>query len=266
MTDILLTNDDGFNSAGFYPLLEELSKKYRVIAVAPSEEKSWVGKAITAHQTLNISRAKVGEFEVYTVDGTPADCVQIGLYEVLDTKPRMVVSGINTGPNTGHGRILSSGTVGAAMEAAIDGIAAVSSSLSFTSDQYKSTDFHDAANYYLFEQAVLITARIVDLAFDNELDDSVDILSLNIPYGVTSDTEIQVTVPHRAPYGRLFQTKGRQVRHVSPPLANDNLIDGTDLKALADGKVSLTPLNLDLVSHSSMKQLRELLRPKNRGD
>lgn len=259
MKKILITNDDGFNSAGFYPLLEELSKKYKVLAVAPTEEKSWVGKALSARSSLTLKKIRLGEFDVYTIDGTPADCVQISLYELLETKPDMVVSGINTGPNTGHGRILSSGTVGAALEAAIDGVPAVSSSLSFSLDYYKQTDFSDTANYNLFVPAALITAKIVDMAIGNILDD-IDVLSLNIPYGATENTEIIVTVPHREAYGKLFHTKAGKIRHTSPPLNYDKAVTGTDLEALSNGKISLTPLNLDLISTRSMKQLKKMMR------
>ena len=122
MADILLTNDDGYRSVGFLPLLKELSKQFSVVAVAPSEEKSWIGKSISARKELTIQKVKLGDFDIYSLNGTPADCVQVGLYDVLDNKPKLVISGINTGDNVGHARILSSGTVGAAMEASIDGV------------------------------------------------------------------------------------------------------------------------------------------------
>ncbi|MEA2003700.1 MAG: 5'/3'-nucleotidase SurE, partial [archaeon] len=112
MTEILLTNDDGHSSVGFFPLLRELSKEFTVTAVAPSSQRSWAGKSISFHNEIELEKIKVGDYDGYSCSGTPADCVQIGLYNVLERKPGLVVSGINLGNNAGHGRILSSGTVG----------------------------------------------------------------------------------------------------------------------------------------------------------
>ncbi len=146
MCEILLTNDDGYNSVGFYPLLKELSADYSVFAIAPSVQKSWVGKSITAHVAIVQKEVAIEGRKVITIAGTPADCVQVGVYHFLKTKPKLVVSGINVGENVGHGRILSSGTVGAAMEAAIDGIQSISTSLAIPFDEKEDINFFDKKN------------------------------------------------------------------------------------------------------------------------
>lgn len=111
-TNILLTNDDGYTSPAFFPLLKTLAEEFNVTAVVPASEQSWIGKAISRSATLTFAQKQLGKFEIHTVNGTPADCVQIGLYDLCDLQPQLVVSGINTELNTGIGRILSSGTLG----------------------------------------------------------------------------------------------------------------------------------------------------------
>ena len=80
MDKVLVTNDDGYKSIGFYPLLEELSESFDVIAVAPESEKSWIGKSISARTKLKIEEKNINGFKINTINGTPADCVQIRLY------------------------------------------------------------------------------------------------------------------------------------------------------------------------------------------
>ena len=99
MTNILLTNDDWFDSVWFFPLLKELSKDFCVNCVAPDSEKSWVWKSISREKELSLNKVKIKDFDIFTLDWTPADCVQIGLFNILQKKPKMVVSGINTGNN-----------------------------------------------------------------------------------------------------------------------------------------------------------------------
>ena len=244
MADILLTNDDGYKSAGFFPLLNELSKEFFVVAVAPDEEKSWIGKAITARRELELKEIEIKGRKMFSLDGTPADCVQIGLYDVLDKKPKLVVSGINTGDNAGHGRILSSGTVGAAMEASIDGVKSLASSLYLPPEIKKSTDFNDPENYKMFENAAKITVKLVRIIIDKELWENVDLICLNIPFDAKADAEFEMTKPFRAPYGKLFHKRGDKFAHMNPPLEFKNLKEGTDLKALSEGKVSIAPISL----------------------
>ena len=149
MTDILVTNDDGYKSAGFVPLVKELSKKYSVTAVVPDRGRSWIGKAITTKKELKIKKITYDGVEMFLLNGTPADCVQIGLYDIVDTRPKMVISGINIGLNIGQARTLSSGTIGAAIEGSIDGVRAIASSLSIPVNiRDNKTDFYTPKNYH----------------------------------------------------------------------------------------------------------------------
>jgi 5'-nucleotidase len=258
--DILLTNDDGYSSIGFYPLLEKLSKKFTVSVIAPSTQKSWVGKSITAHANFEIENIKVGEFNINTIEGTPADCIQVGLYHLLKNPPKLVVSGINIGENIGHGRILSSGTIGAAMEAAIDGVRSIASSLCIPHDIQKHINFFDKKNYYVFEDAAKITFKLTEILINAKLDKHIDVISINIPYGATIDSPLEITRPFKEPYGQLFFRKEGLLVKANPIIDIKNPKEGTDLKAISEGKISVTPINLDLVSQDSADLLRETIK------
>ena len=259
MTDILLTNDDGYKSAGFLPLLKELSKEFSVVVVAPTKEKSWIGKAITTKERLKLKKVKLDGFDIFTLNGTPADCVQIGLYNLLDSFPKMVVSGVNQGANVGHARILSSGTIGAAMEASIEGVKALASSLRIPREIKKTLNLFNQKNYTVFETPAEITVKLVKILIDKEFDD-VDLFSANIPYDVTLNAEIEITKPFKDPYGKLFYKKEDGFFLSTPSLDFRNLKDGTDLKALYERKISITPISLALVSNYSIKKIEQTIK------
>src|SRR5512146_1951082 len=122
---ILVTNDDGIHSPGIKFLAEALGKLGEVVVVAPDRERSAVGHALTLHHPLRAAKLDVN---VFAVDGTPTDCVNLGIHSLLPFKPDIVVSGINRGGNLGDD-ITYSGTVSAAMEATLMGIPAFAVSL-----------------------------------------------------------------------------------------------------------------------------------------
>lgn len=126
---ILLTNDDGIYARGLAALFHRLVRHHHVEVIAPEYELSAVGHGITLNQPLRASKISVnGAFSGYAVRGTPADCIKLGLLELLSVKPDMVISGINPGANVG-GNLNYSGTVAAAKEAAINGILALAVSV-----------------------------------------------------------------------------------------------------------------------------------------
>ncbi|MGW4245064.1 5'/3'-nucleotidase SurE [Nocardia sp. NPDC004722] len=259
--DILLTNDDGHSSIGFYPVLHELSRRYTVCAVAPRTQQSLVGKSISAHNHLEVEERLLENIPIHTVGGTPADCVQLGLYHLLERKPAMVVSGINLGVNLGHGYILGSGTIGAAMEAAIDGVRAVAVSMPIPPEPGPPIDLFDRNNFPLYENAAAITAKLVTILLNTDLCNGFDLLSVNIPFDATLGTEFEVTTPYRASYGRLFDRTEGLFRINLPPARFESTVPGTDAHALAAGRISITPLSLELLvpkdtMHTLDRQLR----------
>ncbi len=264
MIDILLSNDDGFDCVGFYPLLKALSAQFSVMVVVPDSQRSWQGKSISKKADLHYKKTMLHEFEIYTVNGTPADCIQIGLFNLLKEPPRLVVSGINTGSNAGRSRVLSSGTAGAGMEAALNGVKAVVSSLhlSMTNEEYKEINFTDPKNYHLFEPAAAITTKVVAALIDQELSDEIDLISVNIPLKATAETEFEVGDLARDGYGQIFGHDGSYFYHLRKGLDLSNTKPGTDFDTLKNKKVSITPINLDLTSKHSKDELKKLIEKK----
>ena len=260
MADILLTNDDGYLSIGFYPLLKELKKDFDVVAVAPAQQKSWQGKSISSKKEIVVEKKMLEDNEIYVMDGTPADCVQIGLYDLVGKRPKFVVSGINIGVNIGHGRILSSGTAGAGMEAVIDGVKAISSSLHIPPDIEKDLDFYDKKNYSIYDNAARITAKIVKILFTKKLEEDVDLVSINMLNTSTVTDDFEITFLDRQPYGRLFHKKEESFIHINPHLNLETGSKGSDIQALKNKKISITPISLELTSKSSKDLLHNILK------
>jgi len=260
MHTILVTNDDGYTSAGFLPLITELSKHDKVVAVAPDRGKSWIGKAITTKKKLRVKTIRYQQTDLFIMNGTPADCVQIGMYNLLDKKPDLVVSGINLGLNIGHARILSSGTVGAAMEASIEGVKAIASSIQIPLSVRDSIDFYSPQNFSYFSHASQITARLVRIVLEQKFDEGVDLFSMNIPFNATMDTPVETTVPFTKPYGQLFHRKKGGFLHDTPPVQFVDMEPGTDLKAIGDNTISITPLSLALSPTSSITSIKHIIQ------
>ena len=127
--DVLLTNDDGIYAQGLWALYNRFAEKHKVAVVAPDRERSAIGHAITLHQPLRATRISLnGDTGGYAVNGTPADCIKLGILEILAIRPDVVVAGINPGANVGA-NLNYSGTVAAAKEAALCGTIGIAVSI-----------------------------------------------------------------------------------------------------------------------------------------
>ena len=143
---ILIANDDGIQAAGIQTLAKALCKEHEVYIVAPDQERSAAGHALTLNMPIRVREVNIGIdiAKAYAISGTPGDCVKIGITEILDVKPDLVISGINHGPNLGAD-VLYSGTVSAAMEGAVLGYPSLAVSLA---DLYgTSYNFKPAAQF-----------------------------------------------------------------------------------------------------------------------
>jgi 5'-nucleotidase len=256
MTDILITNDDGYKSAGFVPLIKELSKTYSVTAVVPDRGRSWIGKAITTKKQLRLKKLTYEGIDMFLLNGTPADCVQIGLYDVVEARPKMVISGINIGLNIGQARTLSSGTISAAIEGAIDGVRAIASSLSIPIKiRQEKIDFYTPGSNHYFINAAKITTKVTSIIMGKTFD-GVDLFSLNIPFNATVDTPLEITSLFKTRYGRLFYKKGNKFLHRTPPVEFKNIEEHSDLKALSENIISLTPMNISFGACDSFSTVK----------
>lgn len=127
---ILITNDDGVNSSGILAARKAVENLGETIIVAPATQQSGIGHALTLFEPIRVSEVTLRDgSEAYAVSGTPTDAVIIGIFELMDEKPDLVISGINMGENIGKSELTTSGTIGAAMEAAVHGVPSLAVSL-----------------------------------------------------------------------------------------------------------------------------------------
>jgi 5'-nucleotidase len=250
VTHILLTNDDGIQAPGLRALLAALRPLARLSVFAPDHNWSAAGHTKTMHKPLRVARTLLpdgegGDLEAYTSTGAPSDCVALALLGLLPDRPDMVVSGINQGANLGHD-VTYSGTVAAAMEAAIFGLPAVAVSL----DSYDSQDYGLAAR---------VAAGVVARVQEHGLPPGA-LLNVNVPPLRPADlagvavTRLgrrvyrDVLVERRDPRERPYYWIGGE-----PP--SGHLDEGTDIWAVAQGYVSITPIHLDMTAHELIPRL-----------
>ncbi len=243
---ILISNDDGIYARGLQVLYEELKSLGKIYVVAPDRERSAVSHALSLHRPLRIKEVKKNFF---AVDGTPTDCVNIAINGLLPEKPDMVVSGINFGPNLGDD-ITYSGTVSAAIEGCLLGVPSIAFSLATL----------DPPAY--FRPAGRVARRIVE-----------KFLETGIPQG----TIINVNFPNkrRCRYykGLKFTRQGKRkygeaiVEKIDPrgkkyywiggkDLGYENIPD-SDIVAVEEGYVSITPIHLDLTNYRLLQELKK---------
>lgn len=265
--EILVLNDDGYKSAGIRALIKEFKPGNKLCAVAPESQQSWKGKSISGHSLLKMTSINYHEFEGYYVNGTPADCAQLGMFELFGSgRPDYVVSGVNEGANIGHAHVLSSGTVGAALEAALQGVPAFASSLwgLRVSTPILDSEAPETVKYY--EISAKITRKIVDKVMLAGFPEGVQVVCINVPWGVDENAEIVITKPHGVVYGRLFEPEGEGYRNTAYGELGESDDYATDLHVLSQGKVSVLPISIELYSRQGQEELSRILDAKIAGD
>ena len=246
MALILITNDDGIHSEGLYALKEAMDRLGRAVVVAPDREKSAVSHALTMHRPLKVEKLKE---DIYTVNGTPTDCVVVALEKILRERPLVLVSGINRGANLGDD-IGYSGTVSAAMEGTLFGVASVAIS-----------QFYDDSKEINYEAAAYFAERIVRQVLDRGLPPDT-LLNVNVPAlslseikGIRFTRQGKRTYENaihetRDPWGRIHYWIGG-----GTPSWDDR--EDTDIVAVYRGYVSITPLHLDMTNYEALKELNK---------
>ena len=261
---ILLTNDDGIRSPGLWAAAEALSTCGFVTVAAPREQSTGAGRSmpVTSDGKLTEERVNVGgrNWKVYAVGGTPAQAVQHGILELMDSPPDLVVAGINYGENLTIG-VTISGTVGAALEGAALGVPAMAVSLEMSKDYYLSyseeVDFSGAKHF---------TALFANLLLHNEMLPDVDMLKVDIPCDATTETSWRVTRLSRHPYYVPIAPRRDNMEDsvrigFEIILDEDALESDSDVQVMAvDRMVSVTPLSLDLTSRADLDHLDRILR------
>jgi 5'-nucleotidase len=251
---ILLTNDDGIYFKGLVQLYEALrGAGHDVTVVAPESEQSAVGHAITINDPLRVKKiARDGAFFGYGVSGTPADCVKIGVREVMSQPPELILSGINLGANVGI-NVLYSGTVSAATEGAILGIPAVAVSL-------------DALRHPDFSFAIQFTLGLIEQFAAGFRVSSGVALNVNVP-ALPQERVAGVRLVRQGTnhFPERFDKRIDPREHVYYWQVGgrpEGLGDAeTDIGALAEGYVTITPIFFDLTHYEELERLRQTWKP-----
>jgi 5'-nucleotidase len=246
---ILATNDDGIDAPGLRSLVVALREVGEVVVVAPDHNWSAAGLTKTMHKPLRIRKARFPDGSTaYTTNGAPSDCVALALLAILPQPPDLVVSGINPGANMAND-ILYSGTVTAAMEGVISGI----SSLAVSLDSYEDeADFTYAARF---------TAGLAGQVHKRGLPPGV-VLNINVPSLPPSEIAgVEITrLGQRLYKDALVKRKdprGRSYYWIGGERPGGVTEEGTDIWALANGKVSITPMRLDMTDHPMIDELKK---------
>jgi 5'-nucleotidase len=237
MKRILVTNDDGVRSEGIHALAAALRPLGGVVVVAPHLEASAIGHALTLRRPLRMEL--VGD-EVYEVDGTPTDCVNIAVTQIYRGMPDLVVSGINKGYNLGDD-VTYSGTVAGAMEGALLGIASIAVSCERSADVY---DFGPSA-----EAAALVAGEVLRKGLPARV-----FLNLNVPSGPVKGfrTTVQARRNHVTVVAQREDPRGRPYYWIEEGQNDWEPHDQSDYRAVRDGLVSVTPLQPDLTAYDAL--------------
>lgn len=260
---ILLTNDDGVDSPGLWAAAQTLATLGQVTVVAPTQQCTSVGRGMPATSTGRIWERKVqikgNEWVAYAVEGSPAQAVQHALLEIMPRHPHLVVSGINYGENVGSG-VTTSGTVGAALEAASFGLPALAISLETEAEYYFS---HSSA--VDFSAAAFFTHKFASLFLPLRWPRDVDVIKVEIPAAATPETPWRMTRLSRTRY--FIPTRPTRTNFAEAGLVGfrrelevDLLEHDSDLHAVVNREVAVTPLSLDLTSRIDLQAFDQQLR------
>lgn len=260
---ILLTNDDGIESPGLWAAAEALSTLGKVTVIAPREQSSGAGRSVPAASDGVIQPRYFAwhgrEWVAYAVGGSPAEVVLYGILEIMPEQPNLVVAGINYGENMALS-ITSSGTIGAALEAAAYQIPALAVSVETGRQNHRSysqeVDFSAAAHF---------TAYFARLLLTKTMPSDVDVLKVDVPDRATPQTPWRITRLARQRYyeslppRRSSWSEPATLDYCTQPLLNCD--PDTDVYVLRVARqVSVTPLSLDLTSRVDRNELDRLLR------
>lgn len=246
MKQILISNDDGFHAPGILALHEAIAGLGEVTVVAPATEQSGAGHAITVSDPIKIRKQKLnGQCEGYAVTGTPADCVKLAASVLFDQLPQLVISGINFGPNVGIS-VIYSGTVSAATEGTILGIPSMAVSLAAFEHPCWDTATHIAR---------LLAGQILRKGLP-----PATLLNVNVPNLPLQDIKgLVVTRVGHSRFAEVFHRRttprGDVYYWLDGKLEPLDDLSGTDIQAVRDGYVSVTPVGLDRTNHAVMPEL-----------
>ncbi|ADL53123.1 5'/3'-nucleotidase SurE [Clostridium cellulovorans] len=243
---LLIVNDDGINARGIQILAKELHKHHEVIVAAPNVQRSASSHSITLNSTLTIKEEIVPEVDcpTYSINGTPADCTRLAVEKLMNFEVDLVISGINDGYNLGTD-VLYSGTVSAAIEAAVVGVPAIAISCDGTEE-----GFRRGAEYAL---------KVIEKLKDNKLSENI-VLNVNIPKTEAVKGIKICSMGERIYKDVFFETlseEGSRTYDIKgTPCDSDD--ETTDVGIITKGYVTVTPLHYDLTNYNILKETEKV--------
>ncbi|HDI12283.1 MAG TPA: 5'/3'-nucleotidase SurE [Candidatus Bathyarchaeota archaeon] len=250
MPKILLINDDGINSPGLLKLKSELEGLGELLIVAPENERSGIGKALSSSLVKVKQLVLADGSKAYVITGTPADAFMLAKYKLLGENPDLLVAGINLGPNLGIDDFFTSGTLGAAIEAAIHGVPAIAVSYCIE----KLVEGQDKASLVDMEALKLtakIAAKTAEYLLKHGMPFDIDIISINVPEKVGS-VDFEITTLSYKGYIDLFvQRKDGYIigQWILADYPDD--VKGTDIYAVKKRRrISITPIKLRFIHNT----------------
>ena len=247
----LISNDDGFESVFLRELTKAAGGLFEIVVCAPADEQSWIGHAISRHRRLVPEAIKGFPGTAYKLNGTPADCVNFALGHLMPREPDIVISGINLGYNVTLPMVLSSGTVGAALEGTLHGIRSVATSMALPVEEFdeiresKGQVFGSILDSLResAKRSILHALALCEKPAEREL----VVHNLNFPENTSDQTELVEVFPDNLRLGSLFQPmqdgNGFGLVYRTEWLDVATPTDGSDLAALRNSKASAARLN-----------------------
>ncbi len=242
---ILISNDDGYLAPGINALAEQLAGIADIVVVAPDSNRSGSSNSLTLDRPLRVMRAANG---FYSINGTPSDCVHIALTGMLDTRPDLVVSGINQGQNMGDDTLYS-GTVAAATEGFLFGLPAIAFSQVDHGWAHLDSAARVARDIVLRKLDTLHKPYLLNVNIPNRPYEQLDrIVPTRLGKRHESEPVIRTKDPH-----------GNEIFWIGPPGKAKEASEGTDFHATEQGWVSVTPLQIDLTHNAQLDRLKQAL-------
>lgn len=253
---ILVVNDDGIGSPGIRAAVEAVKDIDDVVVVAPAVQQSGVGRSVSLFSPVSISKGKIAGVEAYSISGTPVDAVIAGIYGILEKPPDLLISGINVGENMSS-EATTSGTVGAALEGASQGVPSIAISI----HSMEAIEFVSMEYDVDFSIAKKVLKKLVKFVLKNGLAKGVDLLNVNVPTKVKS-MEVEITRLANRMYTTSVEERrdprGRKYYWIAGEPINDMEV-GTDVHTVrVEKRISITPLKLDFTCHENLDNLNVL--------
>jgi len=253
---ILIVNDDGISSPGIRAAVEAVKGIDDVVVVAPAVQQSGVGRSVSLFSPVSISKGKIAGAEAYSISGTPVDAVISGIYGILEETPDLLISGINVGENMSS-EVTTSGTVGAALEGASQGVPSIAISIHST-EAIKFVSMEYAVD---FSVAKKVLKKLAKSVLKNGLPKDVDLLNVNIPTKI-KNMDVEITRLARRMYTTSVEERrdprGRVYYWITGEPIDDAEV-GTDVHTVrVDRRISITPLKLDFTSCENLEDLNAL--------